>query len=90
MRLWLFGKFENFPACDADSTISKSHSSQNRAHSTSLRASFEWATLMVFKTTFEVFTRVGPDDSLKRFTERSVGLVADRPSNVYELFVTLL
>ena len=42
------------------------------------------------KTTFDVFTRVGPDNSLERFTERSVGLVTDRPSNVYELFVTLL
>jgi hypothetical protein len=45
---------------------------------------------LVFKTTFEVFTRVGPDNSLERLTERSVGLVTDRPSNVYELFVTLL
>ena len=43
-----------------------------------------------FKTTFEVFTRVGPDNSLERLTERSVGLVTDRPSDVYELFVTLL
>lgn len=43
----------------------------------------------VFKTTFEVFTRVGPDNSLERLTERSVGLVTDRPSNVYELLVTL-
>ena len=42
-----------------------------------------------FKTTFEVFTRVGPDNSLERLTERSVGLVTDRPSNVYELLVTL-
>ena len=41
-----------------------------------------------FKTTFEVFTRVSPDNSLERLTERSVGLVTDRPSNVYELFVT--
>jgi len=45
---------------------------------------------LVFKTTFEVFTRVGPDNSLERLTERSVGLVTDRPSDVYELFVTLL
>ena len=44
---------------------------------------------LIFKTTFEVFTRVGPDNSLERLTERSVGLVTDRPSNVYELFVTL-
>ena len=41
-------------------------------------------------TTFEVFTRVGPDNSLERLTERSVGLVTDQPSDVYELFVTLL
>jgi len=41
-------------------------------------------------TTFEIFTRVGPDNSLERFTERSVGLITDRPSNVYELLVTLL
>ena len=40
-------------------------------------------------TTFEVFTRVGPDNSLERLTERSVGLVTDRPSDVYELLVTL-
>jgi hypothetical protein len=39
---------------------------------------------------FEVFTRAGPNNSLERFTERSVGLVTDRPSNVYKLFVTLL
>jgi hypothetical protein len=44
---------------------------------------------LVFKTTFEVFTRAGPDNSLERLTERSVGLVADRPGNVYELLVTL-
>src|ERR1035438_2612459 len=46
--------------------------------------------ILVFKTTFEVFTRVGPDNSLERLTERSVGLVTDQPSDVYELFVTLL
>ena len=45
---------------------------------------------VAFKTTFEVFTRIGPDNSLERLTERSVGLVTDRPSDVYELFVTLL
>jgi hypothetical protein len=45
---------------------------------------------VAFKTTFQVLTRVGPDNSLERLTERSVGLVTDRPSDVYELFVTLL
>ena len=40
-------------------------------------------------TTFEVFTRASPNNSLERLTERSVGLVTDRPSNVYELLVTL-
>jgi hypothetical protein len=45
---------------------------------------------VAFKTTFEVSTRAGPDNSLERFTERSVGLVTDRPSDVYELLVTLL
>jgi hypothetical protein len=45
---------------------------------------------LVFKTTFAVFTRVGPDNSLECLTERSVGLVTDRSSDVYELFVTLL
>jgi hypothetical protein len=45
---------------------------------------------VAFKTTFEVVTWVGPDNSLERLTERSVGLVTDRPSDVYELFVTLL
>ncbi len=44
---------------------------------------------VAFKTTFEVFTRVSPDNSLERLTERSVGLVTDRPSDVHELFVTL-
>jgi hypothetical protein len=41
-------------------------------------------------TTFEVFTRASPYNSLERLTERSVGLVTDQPSDVYELFVTLL
>src|ERR687892_2437335 len=40
---------------------------------------------LVFKTTFAVFTRVGPDNSLECLTERSVGLITDRPSDVYEL-----
>ena len=40
-------------------------------------------------TTLEVFTRVGPDNSLERLTERSVGLVTDRLSDVYELLVAL-
>jgi len=44
---------------------------------------------VALKTTFEVFTRVGPDNSLEGLTERSVGLVTDRPGDVYELFVTL-
>ena len=44
---------------------------------------------VAFKTTFEVFTRVGPDNSLERLAERSVGLVTDQPGDVYELFVTL-
>jgi hypothetical protein len=43
-----------------------------------------------FKTTFDVLTSVGPDNSLERLTERSVGLVTDGPSDVYELLVTLL
>jgi hypothetical protein len=42
-----------------------------------------------FETAFEIFTRVGPDNSLERLTERGVGLVTDRPRNVNELFVTL-
>jgi hypothetical protein len=41
-------------------------------------------------TTFEVFTRVNPDNSLERLTERSVGFVTDQPGDIYELFVTLL
>ena len=40
-------------------------------------------------TTFQVFTGVGPDNSLERLTERSVRLIAHRPSNVYELLVAL-
>ena len=43
-----------------------------------------------FKTTFDVFTSVGPDNTFERLTERSVGLVADQPSDIYELLVTLL
>jgi len=45
---------------------------------------------LVSKTTFEVFTRASPDNSLERLTESSVGFVTDRPSHVYELLVTLL
>jgi hypothetical protein len=43
----------------------------------------------VLITTFEIFTRVSPNNALERPTERSVGLVTDRPSDVYEFFVTL-
>jgi hypothetical protein len=32
---------------------------------------------VAFKTTFAAFTRASPDNSLERFTERSVGLVTD-------------
>ena len=42
-----------------------------------------------FTSTFDVFTSVGPDNSLERFTERSVGLVTDQPRYIYELFVAL-
>jgi len=42
------------------------------------------------QNTFEVFTRVRPDNSLECLTERSLGLVTHRPSDVYELLVTLL
>jgi len=45
--------------------------------------------IVAIKTTFEVFTRVRPDNSLERLTERSVGLVTDRPGDVDELFVAL-
>src|ERR1700733_5570179 len=45
---------------------------------------------LAFKTTFEVFPGVGPDNSLERLTERSVGLVTDQPSNVDELLLPLL
>ena len=45
-------------------------------------------TTIAFKTTFE-FTWASPDNSLERLTERSVGFVTDRPSDVYELFITL-
>jgi hypothetical protein len=45
--------------------------------------------LLPSKNTFDVFTRVGPDNSLERLTERSIGLITDQPSNVDELFVTL-
>ena len=40
-------------------------------------------------STFEVFPWTGSNHSLERFTERSVGLVTDRPGNVDELLVTL-
>jgi hypothetical protein len=45
---------------------------------------------VAFETTIELFTRASPNNSLERLTERSVGLVTDRPSNIYELLVTLL
>ena len=45
---------------------------------------------VALKTTFEVFTRVSPDNSLERLTERSVGLVTDQPSDVDEFLVPLL
>jgi hypothetical protein len=44
---------------------------------------------VAFKTVFYVFTGIGPDNSLERFTERSVGLVTDQPRHIYELFVAL-
>jgi len=44
---------------------------------------------VAFKTAFYVFTGIGPDNSLERFTERSVGLVTDQPRYIYELFVAL-
>lgn len=43
---------------------------------------------VAFKTTFEVFTRVGPDNSLERLTECGVGLVTDQSSDFWELLVT--
>jgi hypothetical protein len=43
-----------------------------------------------FRSTFDVFPSVGSNNSLESLTERSVGLVADQPSDVYELLVTLL
>src|ERR1700722_7483317 len=36
--------------------------------------------------TSEVFTRVGPDNSLERITECSVGLITDQSSDFWELF----
>lgn len=44
---------------------------------------------VAFETTFDVFTRAGPNNSLEGLTERSIGLVTDRPGNVYELSVAL-
>src|SRR5579862_7988132 len=38
-------------------------------------------TAEAFKTTFEVFPWVGPDNSPEGLTERSVGLIAHRPGN---------
>jgi len=43
---------------------------------------------LVFKTTSEVFTRISPDNSLKRLTKCGVGPVTDQPSDFWELFVT--
>jgi hypothetical protein len=42
----------------------------------------------VLITTFEIFTRVSPDNSLERLTECGVGLVTDQSSDFWELFVT--
>jgi hypothetical protein len=61
--------------------------SQNPSTSKIFRHS-DMASVLI--TTFEIFTRVSPDNSLERLTERSVGLVTDRPSDVDELLVTLL
>ena len=44
----------------------------------------------VLIATFEIFTRVSPNNSFERLAESGVRLVTDRPSDVYELFVTLL
>ena len=45
--------------------------------------------LWVLQTTPEVFTRISPDNSLECLAECSVGLVTDRSSDFYDLFVTL-
>ena len=42
------------------------------------------------KTTFDVFTSVGADHSLERLTERGVGLITHQPSDIDELFITLM
>ncbi len=44
----------------------------------------------VLITAFEIFTGVSPDNSFEGFTECSIGIVSDQPSDVYELLVTLL
>ena len=55
-----------------------------RSHCRRLRAKAWSAT-----STFDVFTGVGPDNSLERLTERGVRLVTDHPGDNYQLFVTL-
>lgn len=42
------------------------------------------------QTSFAIFAGARPDNSLERFTKRSIGLVTDRPSYVYQLLVPLL
>ena len=45
---------------------------------------------VAFNTPLEVFTRVGPYYSFERLTECGVGLVTDRPGDIYQLLIALL
>lgn len=60
-----------------------------KAFETELFSSAISACPLSSNSTFEVFPGVGPDNSLEGLTERSVGLITDRPGNVHELFITL-
>ena len=93
----VLGPWTPVPKCEAPGApfIGRTHfhgtQARHQSQNPPLQKSSAIPALSVaFKTTFEVSTRVGPDNSLERFTERSVGLVTDRPSDVYELLVTLL
>ena len=92
----VLGPWPSVPKCEAPgASISvEEHTSMHlrpaAMSESSVSKSFRRSGIAVaFKAAFEIFTRVGPNNSFERLTERSVGLVTDRPSNVYELFVTL-
>ena len=92
-----FGCVVSFPRCEAfGAPVSLEEHCQGtqapppKSESSASKTFRHSGMTVAFKTTFEVFPRVGSYNSFERLTERGVRLVTDRPSDVYELFVTLL